>query len=89
MSDEQTPITSVDDCVAFDRRGEKPESRWAIGTEHLHGKLAALRVPRGDGQFVLFGADVVYRGQPVGTFKLLFNAIQGARSRQVSGVRGE
>ena len=64
-------------------------SGWAIGTEHLHGKLAALRVPRGDGQFVLFGADVVYRGQPVGTFKLLFNAIQGARSRQVSGVRGE
>lgn len=34
LSDELTPITSVDDCVAFIRRGEKPASRWAIGTEH-------------------------------------------------------
>ncbi len=64
-------------------------SGWAIGTEHLHGKIAAARVPRGAGQFVLFGADVVYRGQPVGTFKLFFNAIQGAASRTVSGIRGE
>ena len=64
-------------------------SGWAIRTEFLHGKLAAARVQLGEGQVVLFGADVVYRGQPVGTFKLLFNAIQAARSRIVPGVRGE
>jgi len=34
LSDEQAPVTRVEDCVDFIRRGEKPASRWAIGTEH-------------------------------------------------------
>ena len=53
-------------------------SGWARGGELLHGKAAAVEVERGAGRFVLFGADVVYRGQPVGTFKLLFDAIATA-----------
>jgi hypothetical protein len=64
-------------------------SGWAIGTGYLHDRLAAARVPLGAGQVVLFGADVVYRGQPVGTFKLLFNAIQGGPSRVLAAVGGE
>jgi len=34
MIDGRTPITGVEDCVAFIREGEKPREDWAIGTEH-------------------------------------------------------
>ncbi len=34
MSDRGAAITSVDDCVAYLRSGEKPRERWVIGTEH-------------------------------------------------------
>src|SRR5690606_17393078 len=64
-------------------------SGWAIGAESLPGTVAAARVPLGEGQVVLFGADVVYRGQPIGTFKLLFNAIQGTGAQRVEELRGD
>ncbi|MGE0143650.1 MAG: M14 metallopeptidase family protein [Planctomycetota bacterium] len=50
-------------------------SGWALGGELIRGKPAIVTVAKGKGSVVLFGADVVYRGQPVATFKFLFNAI--------------
>ena len=56
-------------------------SGWAKGADLLAGKHAALRASVGEGSIYMFGADVVYRGQPLGTMKLLFNAIQRATLR--------
>jgi hypothetical protein len=52
-------------------------SGWARGAEQLHGKPAAVCVRVGAGTVCLFAADVVYRAQPQGSFKMLFNAILG------------
>ncbi|MCC6785496.1 MAG: peptidase [Planctomycetes bacterium] len=49
-------------------------SGWVRGGAMLLGKAAVAEIPRGKGRFVLFSADVVYRGQPTGTMKMLFDA---------------
>jgi hypothetical protein len=63
------------DTVARYRGADTLVSGWAIGEEFLVGKAAVLCAHVGRGRVVLFGADVTYRGQPLGTFKFLFHAI--------------
>ena len=50
-------------------------SGWAWGQEHLEGAVAAAQADIGQGRLYLFGPEIVFRAQPHGTFKLLFNAI--------------
>jgi hypothetical protein len=66
------------EVVASYSRIETLMSGWAVGEEHLAGKAAVLSTKVGKGRICLYGADVTYRGQPVGTFKLLFNALLDA-----------
>ncbi|MBK9386925.1 MAG: peptidase [Planctomycetes bacterium] len=76
----RSPVFTSDDpkaelFVTYPSAGRLLASGWEIGAELLRDKAAALRLPVGEGSVVLFGADVIYRGQPWGTMKLLFNAL--------------
>jgi hypothetical protein len=56
--------------------GKKPlRSGWALGQEHLDGGVAIADAAVGKGTLVLFGPQVLFRAQPHGTFKFLFNGI--------------
>jgi hypothetical protein len=71
VTDPAAPI----DVVARYRSTDTLLSGWAIGEQFLVGKAAVLCARVGKGRVLLYGADVTYRGQPLGTFKLLFHGI--------------
>jgi hypothetical protein len=50
-------------------------SGWAWGQEHLEGGVAIAEAQVGRGKLVLFGPEILFRAQPHGTFKFLFNGI--------------
>lgn len=80
-----SPVLTATDSraavVAAYRRNDTLVSGWAIGEEHLADKAAVLDIAMGNGRVALYGAEVTYRGQPVGTFKLLFGALFAAGQR--------
>jgi hypothetical protein len=51
------------------------ESGWIRGEELVRDKPAIVEVGYGQGKIYLFGISVQRRGQPQGTFRILFNAI--------------
>jgi hypothetical protein len=51
-------------------------SGWAMGEDrYLKNKSAMIHIPHGNGDIVLFGFRPQFRGQPRGTYKLIFNSI--------------
>jgi hypothetical protein len=55
-------------------------SGYFLGEEHVQGYAAALEVERGNGRVLLLGLKPQWRGQPFGTFKVLFNAALYSRA---------
>ena len=51
------------------------ESGWMRGKELIADKPAIVEVQYGEGKIILLGFRIQHRGQPHGTFRLLFNAI--------------
>jgi hypothetical protein len=50
-------------------------SGWAWGQGYLEGTVAAAEAPMGEGRLFLLCVEAAFRGQPHGTYKLLFNSI--------------
>ena len=59
-------------------------SGWAWGQTYLEMTVAVAEAAVGTGQLFLYGPEVIFRGQPHGTFKLLFNGIFYGAARKVT-----
>ena len=55
-------------------------SGWMLGERTIAGRAAVIEASIGKGRVVLLGFRTQHRGQPHGTFKLLFNSILLAAS---------
>jgi hypothetical protein len=64
--------------VAWFDEPQPLRSGWALGQTSLQNGLAVLEAPVGQGRLMLFGPEIVFRAQPHGTFKFLFNGILNA-----------
>ena len=63
-----TPIAWFDTATPL-------RSGWAWGERYLQGGVAAIEARVGKGRVLLFGPQILWRAQPHGTFKFLFNAL--------------
>jgi hypothetical protein len=57
-------------------------SGWAWGQEYLASGVAIAEAKVGQGKLALFGPQILFRAQPHGTFKFLFNGIVQAGARE-------
>jgi len=60
-------------------------SGWAIGADKLHNGAAIVDARVDKGHVYLFGIDAIYRGQPRGTIKLVFNTILHGAAEEITG----
>ena len=61
--------------VAWFDDGKLLRSGWAWGESYLHRSVQVAEAVMGKGKVFLYGPEIAFRGQPHGTFKLLFNGI--------------
>ncbi len=61
--------------ASYQTEGSPLRSGFLLGEKYLNGYAAAMDVEHGQGHVVLFGFQPQWRGQPMGTFRALFNAM--------------
>lgn len=59
----------------YQKSGSPLLSGYLVGEGFLHDRAAALDVAHGEGHIVLLGFRPQWRGQPFGTFRVIFNAV--------------
>jgi hypothetical protein len=79
-----------DVLAKYQTQGSPLLSGYLIGEKFLQGQAAALDVRLGSGHVVLIGFRPQWRGQPFGTFRVLFNAaiFHGAVAAAAKGTPG-
>jgi hypothetical protein len=76
----RSPVFTVDEgfrgraLAKYPANGSPLLSGYFLGPEHVQGYAAALEVEHGEGRVILLGMRPQWRGQPFGTYKVLFNA---------------
>lgn len=77
---DQSPVFTTTDgfegfaLARYERAGSPLASGYLLGEKYLQGYAAALDAKHGAGHVVLLGFRPQWRGQPYGTFRVLFNA---------------
>lgn len=59
----------------YQAQGSPLMSGYLVGENFMNGNAAALDVNHGNGHVLLFGFQPQWRGQPMGTYRTLFNAL--------------
>ena len=86
---EYAPEPPVETLVSY-AEDDLLMSGWALGEKKaIGGKGATMRVQHGEGNVILFGFRPQFRGQPRGTYKLVFNAIYGGTIESMPTVQVE
>ncbi len=67
-----TPIAWFDSATPL-------RSGWAHGEGYLQDGVAMARADIGKGQLYLYGPEVMFRGQPEGTYRFVFNVLLGEK----------
>jgi len=84
---DSSPVFETEDgftgaiLARYEASGSPLLSGYLIGERYLHGNAAALDVPLDAGHVVLLGFRPQWRGQPFGTFRVLFNAVLSGGDR--------
>ena len=92
----RSPVFTTEDgfegsvLASYGSDGSPLLSGYLLGEEHLQGQAAAVDVRLGEGHVILLGFRTQWRGQPRGTFPVLFNSLlfHGAGAREASGTDG-
>jgi hypothetical protein len=61
-------------------------SGWAWGQKYLENTAAVIEANVGKGKLFLFGPEILFRSQPHGTYKLLFNGIYYGQAETVNQI---
>jgi len=76
----RSPVFTVEEdfegsvLAKYQKEGSPLLSGYLLGEEHLQGFASALDVRHGNGHVLLLGMRPQWRGQPIGNFRIVFNA---------------